>query len=59
MVIGGIYVQEERNTVTRVPLLGDVPVLGYLFRKTDKTDNRRELLVFVTPKIVADTLSLR
>jgi len=59
VVIGGIYVQEERNTVTRVPLLGDVPVLGYLFRKTDKTDNRRELLVFVTPKIVADTLSLR
>ena len=59
VVIGGIYVQEERNTVTRVPLLGDVPVLGHLFRKTDKTDNRRELLVFVTPKIVADTLSLR
>lgn len=59
VVIGGIYVQEERNTITRVPLLGDVPVLGHLFRKTDKTDNRRELLVFVTPKIVADTLSLR
>jgi type IV pilus assembly protein PilQ len=59
VVIGGIYVQEERNTVTRVPLLGDVPVLGHLFRKTDKTDNRRELLVFVTPKIVSDSLTLR
>ncbi|HZV55875.1 MAG TPA: type IV pilus secretin PilQ [Rhodocyclaceae bacterium] len=59
VVIGGIYIQEERNNVTKVPLLGDVPVLGALFRKTDKTDNRRELLVFVTPKIVADTLSLR
>jgi type IV pilus assembly protein PilQ len=59
VVIGGIYVQETRNTITRVPVLGDVPLLGNLFRKTDKTDNRRELLVFVTPKIVADTLSLR
>lgn len=59
VVIGGIYIQEERNTVTRVPLLGDLPVVGNLFRKTDKTDNRRELLVFVTPKIVADTLALR
>ena len=59
VVIGGIYVQEERNNVTRVPLLGDLPVVGNLFRKTDKTDNRRELLVFVTPKIVADTLALR
>lgn len=59
VVIGGIYVQEERNTVTRVPLLGDLPVVGALFRKTDKADNRRELLVFVTPKIVADTLALR
>jgi type IV pilus assembly protein PilQ len=59
VVIGGIYIQEERNTVTKVPLLGDVPVLGNLFKKTDKTDNRRELLVFVTPKIVADSLTLR
>lgn len=59
VVIGGIFVQEERSTVTRVPLLGDMPVIGNLFRKTDKTDNRRELLVFVTPKIISDTLSLR
>jgi type IV pilus assembly protein PilQ len=59
VVIGGIYVQEERNTVTKVPLLGDVPILGHLFKKNDKTDNRRELLVFVTPKIVADSLTLR
>lgn len=59
VVIGGIYVQEDRNTVTRVPLLGDLPVLGYMFRNTSKTENRRELLVFITPKIVSDTLSLR
>lgn len=59
VVIGGIYVQEERNTVTKVPLLGDVPILGHLFKKNDRTDNRRELLVFVTPRIVSDSLALR
>jgi type IV pilus assembly protein PilQ len=59
VVIGGIYVQEDRNTVTRVPVLGDLPVLGYMFRNTDKIENRRELLVFITPRIVSDTLSLR
>jgi type IV pilus assembly protein PilQ len=59
VVIGGIYVQEERNTVTRVPVLGDLPLVGFMFRNTDKVDNRRELLVFITPKIVSETLSLR
>jgi type IV pilus assembly protein PilQ len=59
VVIGGIYIQEERNSLTKVPLLGDVPILGHLFRKTEKTDNRRELLVFVTPKIMSEALSLR
>jgi type IV pilus assembly protein PilQ len=59
VVIGGIYIQEERKTVTKVPLLGDIPILGYLFKKNETTDNRRELLVFITPKIVADALALR
>jgi type IV pilus assembly protein PilQ len=59
VVIGGIFTQQQTHNVTKVPLLGDVPLLGNLFRKTDNTDNRRELLVFVTPRIVADTLSLR
>ncbi len=59
VVIGGIYIQEERKTVTKVPLLGDLPILGYLFKKNETTDNRRELLVFITPKIAADALSLR
>lgn len=59
VVIGGIYTQNERNDVTRVPVLGDLPYLGFLFRKTEKTDTKTELLVFITPKIVSDTLSLR
>ncbi|MBI4996401.1 MAG: type IV pilus secretin PilQ [Rhodocyclales bacterium] len=59
VVIGGIYIQEERKTTTKVPLLGDLPVLGYLFKKNETTDNRRELLVFITPKIINESLSLR
>ena len=59
VVIGGIYIQEERKTVTKVPLLGDLPILGNLFKKNEVTDNRRELLVFVTPRIVSDALAVR
>jgi len=59
VVLGGIYQQTERNTVSKVPLLGDVPVLGYLFRNTSRTSEKTELLVFITPKIVAEKLSAR
>lgn len=59
VVIGGIYIQEERNSVTRVPFLGDLPYVGFLFRNTEKSENRKELLVFITPKVVSDKLSLR
>jgi type IV pilus assembly protein PilQ len=59
VVLGGIYQQVERNAVSKVPLLGDVPVLGYLFRNTSRTNDKTELLVFITPKIVAERLSAR
>ncbi len=59
VVLGGIYQQTERNTVSKVPLLGDVPVLGYLFRNSSRTSEKTELLVFITPKIVAEKLSAR
>ena len=59
IVIGGIYTQQERSDVTRVPLLGDLPYVGFLFRKTDRQDTKTELLVFITPKIISDALSLR
>jgi type IV pilus assembly protein PilQ len=45
--------------VTKVPFLGDIPFLGTLFKNTAKTDNKTELLIFVTPKIVKDTLTVR
>jgi type IV pilus assembly protein PilQ len=59
VVLGGIYQQTERNTTSKVPLLGDVPVLGYLFRTNTRTNDKTELLVFITPKIVAERLSTR
>jgi type IV pilus assembly protein PilQ len=59
IVLGGIFEQETRTTVEKVPWLGDIPVLGYLFRRTNKLDNKTELLIFVTPKIVKDTLTIR
>jgi len=59
VVIGGVYLQQQSNGVSKVPLLGDIPVLGYLFRSTAKLDNKSELLVFITPKIIKDAMSLR
>jgi type IV pilus assembly protein PilQ len=59
VVIGGIYTQNERTDVNKVPLLGDLPVLGNLFKSTAKTNDRTELLVFLTPRTLNDQLSLK
>jgi type IV pilus assembly protein PilQ len=58
VVLGGVYQQTKSNSVNKVPLLGDLPVLGYLFRNKTKVDNQRELLIFVTPRILKESLSL-
>lgn len=52
IVIGGIYQQEQGDSVTKTPVLGDIPVLGNLFKKRTRRDNRTELLVFLTPRII-------
>lgn len=57
VVLGGIFEQETRNAQTKVPFLGDIPYVGRLFRKDLKSDNKRELLIFVTPRIVNDSVS--
>ena len=57
VVLGGIFEQETQNTRTKVPFLGDIPYLGHLFRKDAKLNNKRELLIFVTPRIVNDSAS--
>jgi len=57
VVLGGIYQQSETSNENKVPFLGDLPVIGHLFKSTSRTNNKTELLVFITPKIVADRLS--
>jgi type IV pilus assembly protein PilQ len=59
VVIGGIFQQEERNQINKVPLLGDIPFLGYLFQNRVRSINKTELLVFITPKIVTDRSAAR
>jgi type IV pilus assembly protein PilQ len=54
VVLGGVYETELRNVVTKVPGLGNIPGLGYLFRSKSQTNNNAELLIFVTPKILRD-----
>ncbi len=59
VVIGGVYTQQITDGVDKVPLLGDIPVLGYFFRSSSKIDSKNELLIFISPKIMKDTMTLR
>ena len=59
VVIGGIYQETEENNVARTPILGELPVVGALFRTKQRISDRNELLVFITPRIVSDALTLR
>ncbi len=56
LVLGGIYQQTIKKDVTKVPLLGDIPGVGVLFRNTVESNSKRELLIFVTPKIVVESI---
>ncbi len=59
VVIGGIFTQNERDTINKVPLLGDIPYLGLLFQNKVRSTSKTELLVFITPKIVTDRSAAR
>jgi type IV pilus assembly protein PilQ len=59
VVIGGIYTQKTSNSTERVPFFGDLPYIGWLFKNREWIDDKTELLVFITPKIVAESLSVR
>jgi type IV pilus assembly protein PilQ len=59
VVIGGIFEQRERDDVTKVPFLGDIPVLGNLFKTRTRSTNKTELLIFLTPKVVTDKSAAR
>lgn len=58
-VLGGIFEQTVRNDVDKVPFFGDLPIMGNLFKKRTTQNDKKELLIFITPKIMADSLSLQ
>ena len=59
VVIGGVFTQDISDSTEKIPLLGDVPVVGWLFKNNVKVDNKSELLIFITPKIMKDEMNLR
>jgi type IV pilus assembly protein PilQ len=58
VVLGGIYEDTTSLAITKIPMLGDIPILGYLFRNTQVINNKTELLVFITPKILTEGLKV-
>jgi type IV pilus assembly protein PilQ len=59
IVLGGIFATDRAVSTTKTPFLGDIPFLGVLFRKTFEQDNKQELLIFITPRIIKDALTAR
>ncbi|WP_082409629.1 type IV pilus secretin family protein [Methylomonas koyamae] len=59
VVLGGIYESTVQDSYNTVPWVSDLPVIGWMFKKSIKTDNKKELLVFITPKIVKESLSAK
>jgi type IV pilus assembly protein PilQ len=59
VVIGGIFELSDRTDITKVPFFGDLPLIGFFFRNTTRSTSKTELLVFITPRIVAERVSTR
>nr|WP_295079680.1 type IV pilus secretin PilQ [uncultured Roseateles sp.] len=59
VVIGGIFTQDEGEAEQKVPLLGDIPYLGHLFKNKSRTSSKTELLIFLTPKVVSERATVR
>jgi len=59
VVIGGIYEQNDRTDITKIPVLGDLPGIGWLFKNNITTATKTELMVFITPRIVNERLTIR
>jgi len=58
IVLGGIFQSEDITQVDKTPFFGDLPVIGRLFRRTTHTEDKSELLIFITPRLVKDVLSV-
>jgi len=59
IVLGGIYEQTRNNTVNKIPWLGDIPLVGALFRQTNRQNDKSELLIFITPKILKQGMQIQ
>ncbi len=59
VVLGGIFISDKNTSVEKTPFFGDLPYVGALFRRTIERDDKQELLIFITPKIIQDTLARR
>ncbi|MBS1187533.1 MAG: type pilus secretin PilQ [Burkholderiaceae bacterium] len=57
VVLGGIFQQTQRENVTQIPFFGDIPVVGNLFKNRERTNDKTELLIFITPKIISGRLA--
>lgn len=57
VVLGGIFQTENSESVSKIPVLGDIPYVGRLFRKDVQIEKKRELIIFITPKILADSVA--
>lgn len=58
-VLGGIFLQETKNGLDKVPLFGDIPVIGNLFKRTTRSDEKNELMIFLTPRILKESLNIQ
>ena len=59
IVLGGIFQTDRNTTVTKTPFLGDLPYVGRLFRRTLERDDKQELLIFITPRVIQDAITGR
>ncbi len=59
VVIGGVYTQDATDSKEQIPLLGDIPIIGWLFKTDTLIKNKKELLVFITPKILKDNMDMK
>jgi type IV pilus assembly protein PilQ len=57
IVLGGIFTTDRNLSTTKTPFLGDLPYVGRLFKRTTERDDKQELLIFITPRIIQDTLT--
>ena len=56
IVVGGVFREEITTTVTKTPVLGDLPYVGNLFKRTESAETKTELLIFITPSIIKEVM---